>query len=247
MTIHIGAGSSPQPPVRGILKPLVGMKEPPQPPAPVGGDASEEAATVVEGGTAKTADPPPASASSARPANPPAQSSPPSPVKARDIAESLLNDDDEKPEAAEMKDEDMFHVFSWMAANSGPPTRSGTSSSSATDDAAQDRLRIILQSADDVLSGKSGDTRFGESRVYRKAKGADRQYVFNLLRAVEAKLKDTRSKAAKDRFADRVDIFNAADIVYRFFFPATYEGPTTRKFWGAILKIIGVSHGMASP
>jgi len=54
-------------------------------------------------------------------------------------------------------------------------------------------------------------------------------------------------KGGKERYPgkmyyeERVDIINAAEVVFAFFLPSDYQGPTAEKFWGAIRFLIEVS------
>jgi hypothetical protein len=50
-----------------------------------------------------------------------------------------------------------------------------------------------------------------------------------------------KKSSLKRDFEDRVDIFNAADIVFRFFLPMESDGPTVGKYWGAIHRLVQVS------
>jgi hypothetical protein len=103
-----------------------------------------------------------------------------------------------------------------------------------------DGLKEQLAQADRFMQKQ---TPFSVQKAYENCKDSTRERVHFLLE-IEAGQEDTdRTEEARQYFEDRIDIFNAADIVFRFFFPGDFIAPTVRKFWGAILAMTAVSNG----
>ncbi|KAK3307749.1 uncharacterized protein B0T15DRAFT_522460 [Chaetomium strumarium] len=83
-------------------------------------------------------------------------------------------------------------------------------------------------------------TPFSDRRTYAACPEATRGAIYSDLEqgGIElSKLDDVPSKE-QWRYETQLDIFNAADIVFKFFFPPDVEMPTIRKFWGALDIII---------
>lgn len=47
-------------------------------------------------------------------------------------------------------------------------------------------------------------------------------------------------RRGEERFRDQIDFYNAADAIYRFFFPVEADGPIVRKYWGLIYSLLQV-------
>jgi len=89
------------------------------------------------------------------------------------------------------------------------------------------------------------NTSFSDRRAYRECPEASRRSVYSLIEkqgAELAKATDVRSSQQRD-YEDQIDVFNAADLVFRFFFPPQVEIPTVSRYWGAIQLLIEVSRG----
>jgi len=89
------------------------------------------------------------------------------------------------------------------------------------------------------------NTSFSDRRAYRECPEASRMSVYSLIEkqgAELAKATDVRSSQQRD-YEDQIDVFNAADLVFRFFFPPQVEVPTVTRYWGAIQLLIEVSRG----
>ncbi|KAI9171608.1 hypothetical protein HJFPF1_01094 [Paramyrothecium foliicola] len=93
-------------------------------------------------------------------------------------------------------------------------------------------LVVQLDSADKYLSG---DVYSSLRSAYRKCSQASRQTVYDeLAEAIKQQQDDNRRR----QLNILVDMFNAADDLFQLFFPASFEGPTIGKFWGAIQAMI---------
>jgi hypothetical protein len=92
-----------------------------------------------------------------------------------------------------------------------------------------------LQEMDDFLRN---DANRHDRHAYQICPGATRLDALTYLE--EQSLAVKKNSHLKRDFDDRVDVFNAADIVFRFFLPLEHVGPTVEKFWGAIRRIVQV-------
>lgn len=124
--------------------------------------------------------------------------------------------------------DDKFHVFSWL--DSFTVTEEASSKEQA------ESLRVQLQEMDEFIRK---ETNASDRKAYQNCPEATR---LDALTSLEEQLeKSKKSPQSKREFDDRVDIVNAAEIIFRFFLPLQFEGPTVGKFWGAIHRLIRVS------
>ncbi|KXX79338.1 hypothetical protein MMYC01_204552 [Madurella mycetomatis] len=101
----------------------------------------------------------------------------------------------------------------------------------------EEALDDHLREVEDYLLSR---TTFSDRRAYTACPEATRDKVYAHLeqRGVElSRLTDVKREQQQD-YETQLDIFNAADVVFKFFFPPDTEVPTTRKFWGALETII---------
>jgi len=87
-------------------------------------------------------------------------------------------------------------------------------------------------------------TSFGDQRLYKSCGGDTYEALHTMLEKEgleAAEDPEGRSRTPVD-FGKRVDIFNMADIIFRFFIPPHREDlPTVKRFWGAIKYLVRVS------
>jgi hypothetical protein len=130
-----------------------------------------------------------------------------------------------------------FHVFTWLSASK---SNHGTKIPIVNGAQLEDDLKEI----DYFLRRKIS---LSERLAYRNCPGTPHSMVFSLLeeevRAMAASmLKDAKKEERKGKmFERRVDIFNAAEAIFRFFLPLASEDPIALKFWGAIYRLLLVS------
>lgn len=60
------------------------------------------------------------------------------------------------------------------------------------------------------------------------------EYLTNLAPRVDEKANDTLRRL----YEERMDVFNMADMLFQLFFPLTFHGPTTGKYWGALNRLM---------
>ena len=82
-------------------------------------------------------------------------------------------------------------------------------------------------------------TSFSDRRAYIACPETTRDEIYSHLEHEGAGIPDRSDE--QRRYEMRLGIFNAADAMFRFFFPPDVEVPTTRKFWGALNVFITVS------
>jgi len=123
---------------------------------------------------------------------------------------------------------DKFHVFSWLN------TFTATGEPSPQEQA--EFLCMQLQEMEDFLSN---DTKQLDQRTYRACPEATRLNALTYLEQQYTAVQ--KNNRLKRDFEDRVDVFNAAERVFRFFLPLDFVGPTVPKFWGAIHRLVQVS------
>ncbi|KAK3317448.1 hypothetical protein B0T19DRAFT_434993 [Cercophora scortea] len=85
-------------------------------------------------------------------------------------------------------------------------------------------------------------TVFSDSRAYCDCPDASRVSVYELLAKEGSELSDLSNRRVTQSkqwdYEHRIDIFNAADVVFRLFFPENSEAPTVKKFWGAVQLLV---------
>ncbi|KAI1208460.1 uncharacterized protein F4807DRAFT_152454 [Annulohypoxylon truncatum] len=128
---------------------------------------------------------------------------------------------------------DTFHVFSWLT------TRETDSKSQKYD---LEMLKGQLQDIDNYLLHS---TEMREQLPYRRCGRSSRHSVTNYLMEERRRLEDTDDSESKEinEYGVRVNLFNAADLINKFFYPPYSNGETEteRKFWGAVERIIKTS------
>jgi len=122
---------------------------------------------------------------------------------------------------------DKLHIFTWLEFS----TPTGNLSSQEDFES----VSMQLQEMDDFL--RKEVTRLDRHAYQACPEGAR---LDSLTYLEEQSLVVKRNSHLKRDFEDRVDVFNAAEIVFSFFLPLEATGPTVGKFWGAIRRILQV-------
>lgn len=95
-------------------------------------------------------------------------------------------------------------------------------------------------------------TPYSDRKMYRACPEDTRSAVYRYLEAggplaepavpSDASWEDGSDPPPLKNIDDKIDLFNAADTIFNFFFPAPAEGlPMAGKYWGAIGQILHVS------
>jgi len=104
----------------------------------------------------------------------------------------------------------------------------------------EEALDDHLREVEDYLLSR---TSFSDRRAYAACPEGTRDEIYDQLEkeGIElSKLSDGQRGRQRD-YEAQLDIFNAADVVFKFFFPPDVKVPTIGKFWGALNIIINVS------
>ena len=104
---------------------------------------------------------------------------------------------------------------------------------------------ILQELLEEVKEFLRHETSFSDRKAYKDCPKSSRSSIRELLdqraeQLGESESKEQKNQEAQSDFEDQIDVFNAADIVFGFFFPPTFDGPTVQKFWGAIKLIVTV-------
>jgi hypothetical protein len=136
-----------------------------------------------------------------------------------------------------------FHVFIWLNEYSDGNNSSTTSpiggmmpmpSPIKTQDLEDD-----LEEIDTFLSQK---TSLNDRITYRSCPFQKRNEVYRLLskerRDITAATDSSQDQ--REMYENKVDILNAVDLIFQFFFPPKFQGPTVGKYWGAVFQLLKV-------
>ncbi|TDZ13014.1 hypothetical protein C8035_v000464 [Colletotrichum spinosum] len=119
-----------------------------------------------------------------------------------------------------------FHVFSWAENHSSSPVDGPN-------------FIVLQKQLSGVEEFLTAETNGSDRRAYLDADMSTREAVYEYLAQHGASLQESKNKPWKKRdYEERVDVFNAADTIFRFFLPPLFDGPTTDKYWGAIMSLV---------
>ncbi|RYO78437.1 hypothetical protein DL766_001500 [Monosporascus sp. MC13-8B] len=128
-----------------------------------------------------------------------------------------------------------LHIFSCLVGVTHPDF------DTIDEEALDDHLREV----EDYLLSR---TSFSDRRAYDACPEATRDEICAHLEkeGIELSKRTDVQRGRQRDYEARLDIFNAADVVFKFFFPPNVEVPTVRKFWGALRVIITDGRPVAS-
>lgn len=86
-------------------------------------------------------------------------------------------------------------------------------------------------------------TNFKDRKAYRGCNPSTRKSVHGILQKRGSILSQSSDSSGRDQidYEEDVEIFNTADIIFRFFFPADAVVATVGKFWGSVKLLVEVS------
>lgn len=122
-------------------------------------------------------------------------------------------------------EKDYFHVFGWL--------RSITTVTGERVDGLETQVREVH----DFLSSKA---RPSDRNAYQACPEATRLETIEYLQQHRTWTEAGKDKRQKQRMSDRIDIYNACELIFRFFMPLEFSGPTVGKFWGAVHRLVQV-------
>jgi len=88
-------------------------------------------------------------------------------------------------------------------------------------------------------------TRVRDQRAYRECASGTRDEVRLRLEQLKGDDSFYNETSLKTEIDDRIDIFNAAELLFGLFLPLEASGLTTGKFWGALERLFDVSFDFA--
>jgi hypothetical protein len=166
---------------------------------------------------------------------------------------------------------DGFYVFTWLNAHpatmlspppmASPPERSHSRNRSASSanglshdetpnpkagpeiqwNVDEQGVNSDLKEVDDFLASRSS---LSDRVMYQECAVSSRQVVFDALAKAKKKIMDATEKKDQDRLEvleNKTTILAASDLLFQFFLPSGFEGPTVDKFWGALNTLLFVS------
>lgn len=108
-------------------------------------------------------------------------------------------------------------------------------------------MKTDLKEVDEFLNSKSS---LSDRVIYQECTLSSRQEVMESLAKTKKKLMDSEKKKSQEKLKvleNKTTIAVAADLLFQFFLPLGFEGPTVQKYWGAIDRLIFVSNPKTRP
>lgn len=107
--------------------------------------------------------------------------------------------------------------------------------------------RYIIEYFLDIENHLLNKTIAGDGHAYSKCAKTTRRELHAALEAERQKLNPGEATLEQRKeFEQRVHLFNAADVVFKFFFRPDSQIPTIRKFWGAVQALVQVRNSTSS-
>ncbi|UKZ79218.1 hypothetical protein TrVFT333_006968 [Trichoderma virens FT-333] len=151
---------------------------------------------------------------------------------APDMVRTFLKPDAVANKASEKRPEqsaatlEYLHVFTLLSKNA----------ESSGDSILQD-LREQLSAAEKFLTEK---TSYTAQRGYKRCELMTKDGVQEQLEKLAVRVEEKKSDTIRRSYDERLDVFNMADTLFQLFFPLTFHGPTTGKYWGALSKLMHI-------
>ncbi|UKZ53418.1 hypothetical protein TrVGV298_007210 [Trichoderma virens] len=151
---------------------------------------------------------------------------------APDMVRTFLKPDAVANKASEKRPEqsaatpEYLHVFTLLSKNA----------ESSGDSILQD-LREQLSAAEKFLTEK---TSYTAQRGYKRCELMTKDGAQEQLEKLAVRVEEKKSDTIRRSYDERLDVFNMADTLFQLFFPLTFHGPTTGKYWGALSKLMHI-------
>ncbi|GKT54745.1 Mg2+ transporter [Colletotrichum tofieldiae] len=126
------------------------------------------------------------------------------------------------------KANEMFHVFSWAETTPPSPVEGPN-------------FIVLQKQLSEVEEFLTAETNGPDRRAYLETETSTRNEVYLYLEQLGADMQSAKKAWRKQDYEERIDIFNAADSLFRFFLPPLFDGPTTERFWGAVMNLVRMS------
>ncbi|KAM0564102.1 hypothetical protein ACHAPJ_000311 [Fusarium lateritium] len=99
-------------------------------------------------------------------------------------------------------------------------------------------LEAQLDAAERFLTS---ETTYSDRKAYKFCKTATRKECYDYLAGLADGVEDDGSDDVRRAYEEKIDIFNAADVIYTSFLPMDFTCSMADKFWGAVRTIIELS------
>lgn len=100
-------------------------------------------------------------------------------------------------------------------------------------------LEAQLEAAEKFITA---ETTYSNRKTYKSCKESTKMECYLYLAGLADRVEAQGSDQVRRAYEEKIDIFNAADVIYNFFLPANFEGPMAGKFWGALRTMLEVSY-----
>ncbi|KAF4963227.1 hypothetical protein FZEAL_10947, partial [Fusarium zealandicum] len=91
-------------------------------------------------------------------------------------------------------------------------------------------LEAQLSAAESFLTA---ETTYSNRKAYKICQTSTRSECYGYLAGLADQVEDKAADDVRRAYDEKVDIFNAADVIYTFFLPMDFADPMSSKFWGA--------------
>jgi hypothetical protein len=156
-----------------------------------------------------------------------------------------------------------FHVFIWLNLScsnlksvqkdlsKGEKSPSRKQKQEISDELPQEGGDIRLMANENHMKGHLGEMDHFLTRMtnlnlrlnYQGCTNRSRQDTYEMLVKEKQELNESSKTDLKRRknYENKVDLLNAANLMFQFFLPSKIDGPTVGKYWGALFQLIAVS------
>jgi hypothetical protein len=87
---------------------------------------------------------------------------------------------------------------------------------------------------------------YSDSKAYKTCEVATRAEVHEHLESMAIRVNKLDDSRIRTLYEEAIELYNYAETVFELFLPVTFDGPTTRKYWGAIKLLTLVSWPFSS-
>ncbi|KAL7805594.1 hypothetical protein V8C26DRAFT_424604 [Trichoderma gracile] len=151
---------------------------------------------------------------------------------APDMLRSLVKSDlggfkasEKRPQRSAVASE-YLHVFTLLSKNA-----------EASGDGMLQDLQEQLSAAEKFLTEK---TSYSAQRGYKRCELKTRDGLREHLEKLAVRVDEKKSDTARRSYDECLAIFNMADMLFQTFFPLSFQGSTTGKYWGALSKLMKI-------
>ncbi|KAH0491436.1 hypothetical protein TgHK011_002869 [Trichoderma gracile] len=121
---------------------------------------------------------------------------------------------------------EFLHVFTLLTKNA-----------EASGDGMLQDLQEQLSAAEKFLTEK---TSYSAQRGYKRCELKTRDGLREHLEKLAVRVDEKKSDTARRSYDECLAIFNMADMLFQTFFPLSFQGSTTGKYWGALSKLMKI-------